>query len=183
MLKTESIRAQDVLVACKLFSLGLSRSEWTYSRLAEELGLSAGEAHNSVDRCRQGGLLLPSREISRPNLRDLLVIAVPRIFYAQRGGIARGLPTGTAAAPVRSRFEVPKGSLPLVWQNPGDVGRRGESIAPVYPTAEHASSIDAVVYELLALVDVLRAGAEAERARAVECLDERLLGRGAERGR
>jgi hypothetical protein len=185
----ESLRGRDVLVACKLLALAESRSAWTYSELGSWLGLSASTAHESADRCRSSGLLLPSREISRPCLRDLLVTAVPKIFYAQRRGIARGLPTGTHAAPLRGKFSVAKNSMPLVWELPpsgigsGPGARRGELIVPIYPTAVLAAIRDDVVYELLALVDVLRTGTEPERARAVECLDERLLGRGAERGR
>lgn len=180
MLKTDYLRAQDVLAACKLLSLGRARREWTYSALASDLGLSAGEAHNAVDRCRRGGLLLPSREISAPVLRDLLIVAVPRIFYAQRGEIAAGVVTGTSAPPLRGRFKISKHALPLVWPSEDGVGRRGESVAPVYPTAALAAR-DELVYELLALVDVLRVGGVSDRDRATEIMDELLLGRKARR--
>lgn len=183
----ESFRGRDVLVACKLLSLAESRSSWTYSELGSDLGLSASTAHESADRCRQAGLLLPSREISRDHLRDLLVEAVPKIFYAQRGGIVRGLPTAAHAVPLQDKFRVAKNSMPLVWawrDEDGEVDhrvRRGESIVPIYPTVIVAAARDGVVYELLALVDVLRAGTEPERERAVKCLNERLLGRAGER--
>lgn len=50
------LKPQDFLVALKLVALGDQR--WTYARLAQELGLSASEAHASVKRGLQAGLLV-----------------------------------------------------------------------------------------------------------------------------
>jgi hypothetical protein len=50
------LKPQDFLVALKLVAWGDQR--WTYARLAQELGLSASEAHASVKRGLQAGLLL-----------------------------------------------------------------------------------------------------------------------------
>lgn len=55
------LKPQDFLVALKLVALGDQR--WTYARLAQELGLSASEAHACVKRGLQAGLLLPNREL------------------------------------------------------------------------------------------------------------------------
>jgi hypothetical protein len=112
---TNYLRAHDVLLACKLFSLAEAEKSWTYSFLAAELEISGGEAHNSADRCRESGLLLPSREISRENLRDLLSVVVPRVFIASRDGIGRGMPTSIYAAPLAAHFRIAKNALPLVW--------------------------------------------------------------------
>jgi hypothetical protein len=49
------LKPQDFLVALKLVALGNQR--WTYVRLANELGLSASEAHACVKRGLQAGLL------------------------------------------------------------------------------------------------------------------------------
>lgn len=54
------LKPQDFLVALKLVVLGDQR--WTYARLAHELGLSASEAHASVKRGLQAGLLLKNQE-------------------------------------------------------------------------------------------------------------------------
>jgi hypothetical protein len=53
------LKPQDFLVALKLVAWGDQR--WTYARLAQELGLSASEAHGAVKRGLQAGLLLPNR--------------------------------------------------------------------------------------------------------------------------
>jgi hypothetical protein len=174
-MKKESLKEYDVLVACKLYAHELSRREWTYYDLSQQLGLSASSAHEAVDRCRCSGLLLPSREVSRKHLRDLLVVAVPRIFYATRGSLASGMPTSVHAAPIRGRFNPGRGDRVAVWPlGEGEPGRAGEAVVPLYPSAPMAAARDAVLYELLALVDVLRVGGPSERERAVELLDERL---------
>jgi hypothetical protein len=53
------LKPQDFLVALKLVAWGDQR--WTYARLAQELGLSASEAHASVKRGLLAGLLLQNR--------------------------------------------------------------------------------------------------------------------------
>lgn len=53
------LKPQDLLVALKLVAWGDQR--WTYARLAQELGLSASEAHAAVKRGLQAGLLLQNR--------------------------------------------------------------------------------------------------------------------------
>lgn len=175
MTKTDHLRAHDVLMACKLFSLAEAGRSFTYSLLASELGLSVGEAHNSADRCRESGLLLPSREVSRENLRDLLCVVVPRVYIAARGGVGRGLPTSVHAAPLAPHFPVAKNALPLVW--PDEQGRRGEVLLPICSFVPGAARRDAVVHELLALADVFRVGSAPDQSLASELLAERLLGR------
>lgn len=58
------LKPQDFLVALKLVAWGDQR--WTYARLAQELGLSASEAHGAVKRGLQAGLLLPNRVALAP---------------------------------------------------------------------------------------------------------------------
>ena len=59
------LKPQDFLVALKLVAWGEQR--WTYARLAQELGLSASEAHGAVKRGLQAGLLLPNRAALAPS--------------------------------------------------------------------------------------------------------------------
>jgi hypothetical protein len=181
-MRAENLRPQDVLVACKIFSLGLCRGDCTYAGLGEDLGMSSSTAHESVERCRSSQLLPPSGwKVSTRHLRDLLLVAVPRVFYVRRGSICEGLPTGVFATPIASKFkshglESPDGSLPLVWIESGDESSqsRGEGIAPLYPTVPLAAREDSVVYELLALVDVMRLGNAADREIASSLVDKRL---------
>ena len=177
MLKASALKAQDVLVACKLHSLSESATHWTYVSLSDEVGLSTGEIHNACERCRAAQLLVTVRErevVSKKHMYDLLVFAVPRIFYAVRGGLEKGMPTAVHALPLSGKFELIKGSLPVVWScEQGDV--RGEEISPIYPSVPEAARRDPLLYELLALVDVMRIGDTRARNIASGLLEKRFL--------
>lgn len=58
------LKPQDFLIALKLVAWGDQR--WTYARLAQELGLSASEAHASVKRGLQAGLLVDATLLAPP---------------------------------------------------------------------------------------------------------------------
>jgi hypothetical protein len=58
------LKPQDFLVALKLVALGDQR--WTYAGLAQALGLSASEAHASVKRGLQAGLLVDAALLMPP---------------------------------------------------------------------------------------------------------------------
>jgi hypothetical protein len=159
MLNTERLRPQDVVVACKLFAYETRKVRWTYARLSLEVGLSSGEAHNAVDRLRAAQVVGLSGEVARRSLRELLVSAVPLVYYGVRGSVVAGIPTA-ASAPVLEGAGFTRPQFPTVWRS-GEADRgslvSGESLAPVHESAPTASSGDPLVYELLALVDVLRA--------------------------
>jgi hypothetical protein len=68
---------------------------------------------------------------------------------------------------------VADGEPPPVWPHPeGEV--RGIGFSPLHKSAPVAASQDAAFYDLLALVDVLRAGRARERAIAGRELQKRL---------
>lgn len=91
------LKPQDFLVALKLVAWGEQR--WTYARLAQELGLSASEAHAAVKRGLQAGLLLQNRA-SAPSL----------VGAASAGGQALQEPQGIYRV---ARKRVRRSALPL----------------------------------------------------------------------
>jgi hypothetical protein len=167
------LRPQDVLVALKLAVVG--EPERAYARLAESLGMSASEVHASVQRAVQAGLVrADSREPNRAALCELLVHGLKYVFPCERGALTRGMPTAHAAPPLNARFPAAPNDVPPVWPDPeGDV--RGEELRPLYPSVPSAARKDARLYELLALVDALRAGRAREREVAAKELRSRLL--------
>jgi hypothetical protein len=182
MLKAPTLKAQDVLVACKLFSVG--EGSWTYSGIAEALELSVGEVHHALQRCRSARLVVSMRDgeiISKKHFHDLLVFAAPRIFYAVRGSLDLGWPTAYHLPTLVGEFEgirqvVLKNSLPVVWPDPkGPV--RGETLLPIYPTVPEAARKDALLYELLALTDVIRLGDIKYKKKAAELLERKIFGK------
>lgn len=58
------LKPQDFVVALKLVAWGDQR--WTYARLAQELGLSASEAHACIKRGIQAGLLVDAALLAPP---------------------------------------------------------------------------------------------------------------------
>jgi hypothetical protein len=183
MLKAPALKAQDVLVVCKLFALG--EASWTYAALADSVDVSVSEVHDALKRCRQAQLVVGARDgeiVSKRHLFDLLVFAVPRIFYSVRGGLDAGWVTAHHLPSLVDEFEdlrpgVLKTSVPTVWPDPkGPV--RGETLLPIYPTVTEAVKRDARLYELLALADVIRLGADVRyKKKAVELLEKKILGK------
>jgi hypothetical protein len=111
----------------------------------------------------------------RPNVRTLsefLLHGIQYVFVPERGELTRGMPTAHAA-PVMLDKVVADGEPPPVWPYPeGEV--RGIGFSPLHKSAPVAAKQDAAFYDLLALVDVVRAGRARERATAGRELQKRL---------
>jgi len=183
MIKAEALKPQDIVVACKIFSYAENPrpgSDYTLTSLSDELGLSAGEVHNCLARARKAQLLVRSKEgeiVARKHLHEILTIAVPRFFYPVRGGVEMGMGTGVHAKPLSSKFASASekdGGLPFVWSTPRG-SLKGQSIAPLYPSVPEAARRDQYLYELLALIDVIRLGDWKSRQAAIAILDRQLL--------
>ncbi len=178
MRSVEILRPVDVLLACKLHTLQAARVDPTFAVLAAGLGISTSTAHEAAERCRRARLLPPSGwQVVPRALRDLLVVAVPRVFYAVRGELTRGMPTG-ASAPVLAGClpESKAADLPLVWyeDDEGEGAVRGEGVEPLYPTVPAACRQDAALYELMALADVARLGSRALAEAAAALIEKRI---------
>ena len=96
------LKPQDFLVALKLVAWGEQR--WTYARLAQELGLSASEAHAAVKRGLQSGLLLQNRETMGLPAGDVgreaqLLHERQGIYRVTRNRVRRSAAASAEAAP------------------------------------------------------------------------------------
>lgn len=76
------LKPQDFVVALKLVAWGDQR--WTYARLAQELGLSASEAHACVKRGLQAGLLVQNYDALAPEVAALAVQEPAAIYRVAR---------------------------------------------------------------------------------------------------
>lgn len=168
-----ALKPQDLLVVLKLW-VGRGRS-WSYQLLASELGMSAAETHNAVQRAREAGLL-PSGDLSAPPspipIREFLIHGAKYAFPLKLGQVTRGFPTAHAGAPLKDEFQGDT-DLPPVWPHK-DGTVRGISVEPLYKSATAAALSDPALYELLALFDALRMGRARERQLAAHFLEERL---------
>lgn len=80
------LKPQDFVMALKLVAWGDRR--WTYAQLAQELGLSASEAHACIKRGLQAGLLVQNYEVLVPEVAALAVhepAAIYRVARRKRG--------------------------------------------------------------------------------------------------
>lgn len=129
--------------------------------------------HASLKRLE--GASLADNRSGRPILRaveEFLIHAVKYVFPTQQGETTRGLPTAYAAPPLNDVI-AGSGEPPPVWPDPeGEV--RGVGFEPLCKSVARAARRDAVLYELLALVDALRDGRARERAVAERALSSRL---------
>lgn len=174
MRPSHSLLPLDVVVACRLFSLG--KREWTYATLAEDLAVSQSTAYESVDRCRRTLLYSLAGEVAADKLRDLLLYAVPLVYPPAVEGVGAGTPTATTAPYSDPSLFPARPDLPHVW--PGEGRVRGLLLHPVHPSAVHVSQFDPLAYELLALADVRRVGSTPDKELAARHVEARLRRRG-----
>lgn len=169
-----NLLARDVVVVLKLLVDG--NKSWTYSTLGKEVGVSASQAYVSVARAANSHLLhfagLPAN-MNRANLKEFLIHGVKYAFPAYRGTVTRGIPTSYAAPPLDQVISQPLTEPPPVWPFAGGTVR-GVELSPLYKTVPEAALRDRKLYELLALVDAIRAGRARERDIAIRELTARL---------
>lgn len=168
-----SLKPQDVCVLLKIALL--HRGPWSYGQLSLELGMSASEVHAGVKRAAHASLIRLDDGWGAPEvnaLEEFLVHGLKYAFSPVRGGLTRGVPTAHAAPPLRGLFPAPPGP-PLVWPD-ADGNVEGFGFSPLYKSVPFAAKRDPRLYELLALVDALRAGDCCEPARLRQALRARL---------
>ncbi|MEZ4299012.1 MAG: hypothetical protein R3B70_28950 [Polyangiaceae bacterium] len=164
------LKPQDIVV---LLALSVTEGDPTYAGIAQAVGMSTSEVYSAVRRAEKSGLLNPeTRRPIRRALLEFVLHGLKYVFPAERGGLTRGLPTAHAAPPLRNHI-VGGDGMPLVWPDPlGEV--RGEALRPLYKSVPAAARRSPALYELLALIDAVRAGRARERAMAAEELERRL---------
>ena len=149
--------------------------EERYEPLAEALVTSTSAVHRGVARLQLSGLCKPAtRTVARPAFREFLLHGARYAFPAVHGPERTGLATAWTHPDVATFFtdgDVPR---PIVWAS--DRGTiRGETLVPLFPNVPAVAARDPRLHELLALVDVLRAGSARERRIVGDALGERVL--------
>lgn len=170
MKKHRGMRSLDIVVLLKLAVI--PESEWYVKDLAYDLGISQSEVSESLNRSQIAGLLLNDKKrLMRKNLLDFLEHGLRYVFPAEPGSIQRGVPTAHSAPPLNNYISAEES---YVW--PWAEGEtRGQSITPLHPSVPEACKKDAILYELLSLVDAIRIGLVREKQQAVKELRKRIL--------
>jgi hypothetical protein len=164
------LRPQDILI---LLKLSLQGGDWTYERVARELGLSTSAVHRSVERASAAGLFSKGRRtVERQAFVEFIVHGSRFVFPPEWGGEARGVPTAWAAPPLSKKLST-SGKNPPVWPDPHGTAL-GIALKPLDPRVPQAVRRDKGLGELLALVDAIRIGGARERGLAAKELEKRL---------
>jgi hypothetical protein len=170
-----TLKPQDVLVVLQLATLKNRATNIGFVDLSTALGLSLGAVHASFARAKNAGLIALSNNKTRTTdkLLPFLTHGVPICFYAERGEITRGIPTGIHAPILEKQALAEQADVPVVWPHP-DGTVRGETLQPLYKTVPRIAKTNRDLYDLLALVDVLRAGRPKEKAAVILILEKKL---------
>ena len=163
------MKPQDLAIALALCG---TEPPDTYAALGGIVGLSTSEAHGAVKRLREAGLVDARRQVLRRSLYEFLRHGIRVVFPMVPGGLSLGVPTGAAVFPDEAGLPEPE-AAGWVWPHGGG-DRRGLSVAPLYSTLPGSVVASPWLHELLALVDLLRAGRAREVTWARNQLQRRL---------
>ncbi|OWQ83219.1 hypothetical protein CDN99_26635 [Roseateles aquatilis] len=162
-MKQTALKPQDLLMAGRV-AMATAGDSLTFATLAASLNLSASEAHASVQRGQASGLLVREFGELRANrvaLMEFIVHGLKYAFPPVFGPVTTGCPTAGSAPPLAAAFAAAD-DLRVVWPDK-DGTTRGIALCPLYPTVPEAARRDRRLYEVMALIDAIRAGASRER--------------------
>lgn len=163
------MRPQDIVIILKIAAK--QNKNWFMKDLSHELGISASEVSESINRSIIAGLIFPDKKrLMKTAIIDFLQFGLPYVYPQQPGALVRGLATAHSASPLKNIIESEEA---YVWPY-GKGELRGQSIEPLYPNLPEACLKDEKFYELMALCDVLRVGRAREKIMAIEELKIRL---------
>jgi hypothetical protein len=166
MIQHNGMRPHDIAVLLKII---ITPGEWMNKDLSISLGISPAEIGNSLQRSMLAGLLDGSKKrVMRNALLDFIQYGLPFVFPAIKGPMARGIPTGYSAPIMSDNLMT---NEQIVWAYPKGTAR-GEVILPLYPNAVEAALGDRHLYDLLALLDVMRLGKVREREIGMKLLKQ-----------
>lgn len=169
MKKHSGMRPHDVVVLLKIAAK--EGGSWYMKDLAYELGISASEVSESINRSFIGGLIFKDKKrLMKAALIDFLRFGLPYVYPQQPGSIVRGLPTAHSAEPLKGMIQSEE---PYVWPySKGTV--RGQAVEPLHSNVPEACLKDKVFYEYMALCDAIRLGKVREKNLAIKELEKRL---------
>jgi len=169
MKKHSGMRPHDIVVLLKIAAK--KDLPWLMKDLASELGISASEVSESLNRSAIAGLISKDKtRLMKLSILDFLLHGLRYVYPQNPGSRVRGVPTAHAAPPLASEIA---SSEAYVWPY-GEGKVRGESIEPLHPKVPEACLKDPLFYEYMALCDALRVGRAREKNLAAEELKKRL---------
>lgn len=182
------LKPQDIVLILKILStMTLSKGPHevlSQNQLAVLLCMSVSEVNAGTKRLILSKLVGPSFDVKnrlvllpiRAACEECLVHGVKYFCPPRMGGYSRGIAT-SYAAPIFEECIVPgKDPIPVWPYAEGD--KRGIALEPLYRSVPQSvmQYPDPLFYDLLVLIDAVRAGQNRERNIAVKLLKERING-------
>ena len=164
------MRPQDIAVLLKIVASKSTIPQIV--ELANGLLLSNSEISESLNRSKTAKLIdYNKKKVNLQNLLEFLEHGINYVFPTEPGAVVRGIPTAHSHPYMKHLFG---GETNYVWpSNSGDV--IGEQIDPLYAKQVDAIKHDVRLYQMLALVDVLRVGKSREKQVAIKQLKHLIL--------
>ncbi len=169
MKKHSGMRPHDIVILLKIVAKG--EASWFMKDLSYELGISASEISESLNRSAIAGLIAKDkRNLNKLSLMEFLQYGIRYVYPQLPGAIVRGVPTAHSALPLSDMIQSQE---EYVWPY-GKGEMRGQAIEPLCSSVPEATMNDQKLHELLALVDALRVGRIREKQLAIVELKKRL---------
>jgi len=170
MKKHNGMRPHDIVVLLKIAAKG--KNNWLMKDLSYELGISASEISESINRSVFAGLIAEDKKrLMKLALLEFLEHGIRYVYPQKPGTLARGIKTAHSAKPLNETISSTEHYI--IPYAKGDT--RGQMIEPLHPNLAEACIKDAAFYELVSLCDALRVGKVREKNLAIEELNKRLL--------
>ncbi|MBP1672458.1 MAG: hypothetical protein H6Q25_273 [Bacteroidetes bacterium] len=171
MKKHNGMRPQDVIILLKLSTLK-NTTNWHFYDIANHLKMSTAEISESLERSKLAKLVSENkRELYTESFLEFLIYGVKYVFPVIPGRIVKGIPTAHSAPPLNKIIQI--NNELFVWKSSNGT-IKGQEIQPLYKTIPEFILDNQEMYELIALVDVLRIGKMREVQLAIEFLNQKL---------
>ena len=168
-----SLCPHDVIVLLRVRQCAFTR--WTYSEIAQEIGLSASQVHTSVRRAVSAGLMATQRpreqdgtpyagrEVRVEAFTEFLLHGARYAFPAQTLTAAMGWPTASSHPRLSQVLRAASGDSAGRWVWPSPDGPVfGTGLMPLHPCALRIAASESaalkMLYAQLAMFDELRVG-------------------------
>ncbi|WP_019218397.1 hypothetical protein [Legionella tunisiensis] len=186
------LKPQDIVILLKILA-NKHPDKLLQKVLALYLCMSGSEIHEGMKRLELSGLLGPiyrksedsnsnSNKIIRMPIKsaceECLIYGVKYFFPVQLGSYTRGIPTSYAGPLFEKYIRLGDDPIPVWPYAEGE--HRGLALEPLYRSVPQAIAKypDQPFYELLVLIDAIRAGRARERNIAIKLLREKLCLKG-----
>ncbi len=145
------MRPHDIAILLKIASK--REQPWFMKDLAYELGISASEISESINRSVIAGLLSSNKKsLHILSLLDFLRSGLKYVYPVRPGALVKGIGTAHSGPPLNNEI---MSEDHFVWPS-GKGNLRGQAIEPLHPNTPEACLKDSSYYELMALTDAIR---------------------------